>query len=92
MRHKYKCLSSKVWFLTKLFLFKSYYTYEKVEEISKFIKSKVNLKPKVAIICGSGLGNIAHLLNEKQILSYDDIPEFPRSTGASNHIYFKYTI
>ena len=68
---------SKVWF---------YNTYEKVEEISKFLKSKINLKPKIFIICGSGLGDIAHLLNEMQSLSYDDKPEFPGSTGESNHI------
>ena len=61
-----------------------YYTYEKVDEIAKWIKAKVDIKPLVAIVCGSGLGNIAHLLESKQTLSYDDIPEFPRSTGRAS--------
>jgi purine-nucleoside phosphorylase len=40
-----------------------------------------NIKPMVAIVCGSGLGEIADLVEEKQIIPYADIPEFPRSTG-----------
>lgn len=84
MMHLYDAFS--IFNIFQIFIKKRYYTYEKVEEISKFIKSKVNFKPLVAIICGSGLGNIAHLLSDKQILPYDVIPEFPRSTGNYNRL------
>ena len=39
--------------------------------------------PKVAIICGSGLGGLADTVKSdiKTEISYDLIPHFPRSTG-----------
>ena len=50
--------------------------------MAKWISERVNnFKPVVAIICGSGLGEIADLVEEKTILPYEEIPEFPRSTG-----------
>lgn len=49
--------------------------------MAKWIQSRVNFKPIVGIICGSGLGEIADLIEDKVILPYSDIPEFPRSTG-----------
>ena len=39
------------------------------------------MKPLVALICGSGLGSIANLVENKYILPYENIPDFPRSTG-----------
>lgn len=49
--------------------------------MANWIFKRVNFKPLVAIICGSGLGEIADLVEDKIILPYTDIPEFPRSTG-----------
>lgn len=37
----------------------------------------------MAIICGSGLGGLADLLDNKTVFSYKDIPYFPTSTGTS---------
>ena len=59
----------------------SYYTYEKLESMADWIKERVSVRPSVAIICGSGLGDIANLVEGKEIVPYADIPEFPRSTG-----------
>jgi purine-nucleoside phosphorylase len=41
--------------------------------------------PKVAIICGSGLGGLADAINPDLRVEtpYHDIPGFPRSTGKS---------
>jgi purine-nucleoside phosphorylase len=63
------------------FLSFSYYNYEKIESMTNWIKSKTNIKPIIAIICGSGLGEIADLVENRFIISYEDIPDFPRSTG-----------
>jgi purine-nucleoside phosphorylase len=50
--------------------------------MAKWISQRANsFKPLVAIICGSGLGEIADLVEEKIIIPYTEIPEFPRSTG-----------
>ena len=41
--------------------------------------------PKVAIICGSGLGGLADTINPdpRAETPYHEIPDFPRSTGKS---------
>lgn len=49
--------------------------------MSKWLQSKTTIKPLVGIVCGSGLGNIAELVQDQLILPYNDIPDFPRSTG-----------
>ena len=58
-----------------------YYTYEKIESIANWIKERVSIEPQVAIVCGSGLGHIADSVNNAQKIAYEEIPEFPRSTG-----------
>lgn len=52
----------------------------KVKETTKFIKEKMNINPKIGIILGSGLGNLADIIKEKQEIDYKDIPNFPEST------------
>jgi purine-nucleoside phosphorylase len=40
-------------------------------------------RPKVAIVCGSGLGGLADTIHSESRTEYDyaSIPHFPRSTG-----------
>jgi purine-nucleoside phosphorylase len=41
-------------------------------------------RPRIAVICGSGLGGLADALDEKSErceFEYGDIPHFPVSTG-----------
>ena len=66
--------------VTFIILF-SFYTYERLQEMVAFIQKKVQNKPDVAIICGSGLGGLAELVVNKTVIPYVDIPHFPRSTG-----------
>lgn len=42
-------------------------------------------RPRVAIVCGSGLGGIADIINKdsQKTFAYKDIPNFPRSTGRN---------
>ena len=77
-------------FINQNALTNTYYTYEKCEEIAKFIFDKVKINPLIAIVCGSGLGNIAELVENKQIISYKDIKDFPRSTviGHKGNLVF----
>ena len=53
---------------------------EKMKETEKFIREKVKDIPKIAIILGSGLGTLADDIEDKTIISYKDIPNFPVST------------
>src|SRR5690606_320077 len=45
-----------------------------------FIQSKVNNKPVVGIILGSGLGNLADIIENPIAIPYSEIPNFPQST------------
>ena len=46
-------------------------------ETVNFIKSKVKDIPKIAIVLGSGLGSLAEEIENKTIIPYKDIPNFP---------------
>ena len=57
------------------------FSYEKYEESAKYIKGKLkNKNPKVAIILGSGLGLLSEDIEDKIIIKYSEIPNFPVST------------
>lgn len=42
--------------------------------------AKTKYRPKIAIICGSGLGHLADMLSEADSFPYEEIPNFPLST------------
>ncbi len=44
------------------------------------MRSKTNVKPKVGIILGSGLGGLVNDIEGAQSIGYQDIPHFPAST------------
>lgn len=55
------------------------YNYRINESVS-FIESKINQKPKLGIILGSGLGGLADLIEDAVSIEYREIPHFPIST------------
>lgn len=54
--------------------------FEKIQETTTFIQTKIDFKPTVGIILGSGLGSIADSIDNPIALPYDTIPNFPVST------------
>jgi len=56
------------------------YTYEYLLDCATHILSRTSLRPKIAIICGSGLGSLAGCLEQKVEFPYETIPHFPQST------------
>ncbi|MDY3858179.1 MAG: purine-nucleoside phosphorylase [Muribaculaceae bacterium] len=63
---------------------------EKIRQTADFIRSKVDNMPKIAIILGTGLGPLADLIEDKTVIHYKDIPNFPVSTvqgHAGNFIF-----
>ena len=59
-----------------------------VSKAVDFIQSQLhpNLhKPSIGIICGSGLGGLADIIERQSSceLKYEHIPFFPKSTGSS---------
>jgi purine-nucleoside phosphorylase len=56
----------------------------KVTKSVEFINQKSKIKPKIAIILGTGLGRLAEDIQEKEIIPYSEIPNFPVSTVESH--------
>lgn len=57
-----------------------HYSYDTIEEISNFLLSRTHIRPKIGIICGSGLGHLGETLSDATYFPYEDIPHFPLST------------
>ena len=47
---------------------------------SEYLKSRTNLRPKIAIILGTGLGSFANKIEVRDAIPYDEIPGFKTST------------
>jgi len=65
-------------------------TYEKLTKCLDVVRAKTNLRPKVAIVLGSGLGGYADEINIEIAISYGAIDGFPQSTvpGHSGRLVF----
>lgn len=53
--------------------------YDKVKTSADFISERVKERPSMGIILGSGLGELVELMEDKEIITYRDIPYFPVS-------------
>jgi purine-nucleoside phosphorylase len=58
--------------------------YSRAEEAAAFLRSKTKLRPKVALVLGSGLGSFADRLTGAVKIPYEEIPHFPRSTAEGH--------
>jgi purine-nucleoside phosphorylase len=53
---------------------------QKIIEASNYIQSKIQSKPKIGIVLGSGLGIYADHIQNKIIIPFNEIPHFQRTT------------
>lgn len=58
--------------------------YERLLECYRCVKEKVDFKPKVALVLGSGLGDYADSIQVEATLGYHEIKGFPVSTVAGH--------
>lgn len=58
--------------------------FARAERAAKFILSKTKLRPKIALVLGSGLGAFAEDLSAATRIPYEKIPGFPRSTAEGH--------
>lgn len=63
---------------------------QKIENTASYIKDIVAELPKIAIILGSGLGDLVNQMEVNKSIDYKDIPDFPVSTveGHSGKLIF----
>lgn len=54
--------------------------YQTIEQTAQYLKERTTIKPKTAVILGSGLGDFAEGMELESRMAYKDIPNFPVST------------
>ncbi|MDD4689693.1 MAG: purine-nucleoside phosphorylase [Eubacteriales bacterium] len=59
--------------------------YSDIEMAVDYIRGKIRISPKIAIILGSGLGSFADHIEEQTIVPYNEIPNFP-SSSVEGHV------
>lgn len=66
--------------------------YERLLKCYQCFKDKINFKPEVALVLGSGLGDYADTIRVETVLDYHDIEGFPVSTvsGHKGRFVFGY--
>lgn len=62
----------------------------KIQETTGFIYSKTNIKPRVGLVLGSGLGSFVREVNKEISIPYNSIPHFipPTIEGHSGNLIF----
>lgn len=65
---------------------------DRLNECLRSVREKTDFVPRVALVLGSGLGDYADSIQVEQVLSYDEIEGFPRSTvlGHKGRFVFGY--
>ncbi len=53
---------------------------EHIKESAEYLGKRLNIKPEIAIVLGSGLGVMAEEIEDAVEITYADIPNFPVST------------
>ena len=63
---------------------------KEIEEASRTISKRIQMKPRVGIILGTGLGKLVEKVAIRESLPYNDIPHFPASTveGHAGRLLF----
>ncbi len=57
---------------------------QRIERAADYLEQKVQIRPKVMLVLGSGLGGYADGIDNAQRIAYADIPGFPTSTVAGH--------
>lgn len=55
-----------------------------VQEALSAIKNRITVRPKIALILGSGLGSLADNIKTAQVLPFEEIPHWPSSTAPGH--------
>lgn len=58
--------------------------FQQITKSVRAIWQKTAFRPDIAIILGTGLGNLAKRVTKEVAISYDSIPNFPRATVQSH--------
>lgn len=59
-------------------------TRARIAETANFLRERTLIQPKVALILGSGLGELTKELEGAEVIPYSEIPHFPTSTAPGH--------
>lgn len=64
--------------------------FDAIETAATWLKAHTAYRPEIAIVLGSGLGNLSESIENKDIFPYKEIPHFPVSTveGHQGNLIF----
>ena len=67
-------------------------TAERVAEAASAVRGRASVRPRVVVILGSGLGDLADEVESPAVVPYAEIPHFPVSTvsGHAGHLVVGY--
>jgi purine-nucleoside phosphorylase len=58
--------------------------FARAERAAKFVRARTRLRPRIALVLGSGLGAFADGIMRAVRIEYEKIPHFPRSTAIGH--------
>lgn len=66
------------------------YSHADYEQAAAVIRQRTTGRPAVGLVLGSGLGTLADTLDQREVIAYEAIPGWPRSTvhGHSGQLVF----
>jgi len=59
---------------------KEFFTIHEIDEAADAVRRRTKYQPRVGLILGSGLGGLADLVQQPDVIPYGDIPHWPAST------------
>jgi purine-nucleoside phosphorylase len=58
--------------------------YTQVEDAAAWLKNRADIRPKIGLLTGTGLGEAVNGMDRQATIDYQDIPHFPLSTVQSH--------
>ncbi|TYZ64305.1 hypothetical protein PybrP1_006275 [[Pythium] brassicae (nom. inval.)] len=63
---------------------------DRIDVILEYLRERTSARPLIGVVCGSGLGGLSKCLRDPEVVKYEDIPQFPKSTveGHAGELVF----
>ncbi len=58
----------------------THFTLQQIDEVAKAVQARTSQRPRVSIILGSGLNDLADAVQNPDVIPFGDLPHFPVST------------
>jgi len=58
----------------------AHFTLQQIDEVAKTVQARTSRRPRVSIILGSGLNDLADAVQNPDVIAFGDLPHFPVST------------